>query len=71
MQSALAKWLASEIYHNALQQGLNLKYTIVASSGHYIAGEETAAIESVEGKFPFPRGKSRVLLVQVLMGILP
>ncbi|WP_218120986.1 NADH-ubiquinone oxidoreductase-F iron-sulfur binding region domain-containing protein [Nitrosomonas mobilis] len=57
MQSALAKWLASEIYHNALQQGLNLKYTIVASSGHYIAGEETAAIESVEGKFPFPRGK--------------
>ncbi|CAH1386568.1 NADH-quinone oxidoreductase subunit F 2 [Candidatus Nitrotoga sp. M5] len=57
MQSALAKWLDSEIYNNALQQGLNLKYTIVASSGHYIAGEETAAIEAVEGKFPFPRGK--------------
>jgi NADH-quinone oxidoreductase subunit F len=29
----------------------------MASSGHYIGGEETAAIESVEGKFPFPRGK--------------
>jgi len=29
----------------------------MASSGHYIGGEETAAIESVEGNFPFPRGK--------------
>ncbi len=57
MQIALEKWLDSEICNNALQQGLNLKYTIVASSGHYIAGEETAAIEVVEGKFPFPRGK--------------
>jgi len=34
-----------------------LEYRIVPSSGHYIGGEETAAIESIEGKFPFPRGK--------------
>ena len=57
MQSALKQWLVSEIYNLALQEGLKVQYSIVASSGHYIAGEETAAIEAVEGKFPFPRGK--------------
>lgn len=57
MQMALEKWLESDIYNTVVQKNLNLKYTIIASSGHYIAGEETAAIEAVEGKFPFPRGK--------------
>jgi len=57
MESALAKWLVSDTYNNALDQGLKSTYKIIASSGHYIAGEETAAIEVVEGKFPFPRGK--------------
>ena len=37
--------------------GRPLEFYVVASSGHYIGGEETAAIESIEGKFPFPRGK--------------
>ena len=57
MRVALEKWLESDIYIHAKQNGLSVKYTIVASSGHYIGGEETAAIETVEGKFPFPRGK--------------
>ena len=57
MQAALAKWLVSDIYNLVLKNGFTVNYTIVASSGHYIAGEETAAIEVVEGKFPFPRGK--------------
>ncbi len=37
--------------------GRPLEFYVVASSGLYIGGEETAAIESIEGKFPFPRGK--------------
>ena len=57
MQAALKQWLVSDIHNQVLQKGLQLQYSIVASSGHYIAGEETAAIEVVEGKFPFPRGK--------------
>ena len=34
-----------------------LTLTVVASSGLYIGGEETAVIASVEGRFPFPRRK--------------
>jgi len=37
--------------------GGDLQFLVTPSSGHYIGGEETAAIESVEAKFPFPRGK--------------
>ncbi|MES9898077.1 MAG: NADH-ubiquinone oxidoreductase-F iron-sulfur binding region domain-containing protein [Sedimenticola sp.] len=58
MRQAVAQWEESELFFTAskkLQQPLS--YHIVPSSGHYIGGEETAAIESVEGKFPFPRGK--------------
>lgn len=58
MQKAVAQWEESELYFTAskkLKQPLS--YQVIPSSGHYIGGEETAAIESVEGKFPFPRGK--------------
>ncbi len=34
-----------------------LSLKVMVSSGLYIGGEETAAIETVEGNFPFPRGK--------------
>ena len=34
-----------------------IELRIVISSGSYVSGEETAAIESIEGRFPFPRGK--------------
>jgi NADH-quinone oxidoreductase subunit F len=58
MREAVEQWKASEF--NALitkHLGQEMGYRVMASSGHYIGGEETAAIESVEGKFPFPRGK--------------
>ncbi len=49
--------------------GRPLEFYIVASSGHYIGGEETAAIESIEGKFPFPRGKPPYPAQQGLFGL--
>lgn len=58
MGEAIAQWNATEIYQEVdkyLKGKLELR--IHRTSGHYIGGEETAAIESVEGKFPFPRGK--------------
>lgn len=58
IQQAVAQWEESELYFTSskrLKQPLT--YQVIPSSGHYIGGEETAAIESVEGKFPFPRGK--------------
>lgn len=58
MREAVSQWQASEqiaAIEKAL--GKTIEYRVLPSSGHYIGGEETAAIESVEGKFPFPRGK--------------
>lgn len=58
MEKAVKQWSLSGLFAsvNDLMNGtLDLK--IHLTSGHYIGGEETAAIESVEGKFPFPRGK--------------
>jgi len=58
MRAAVAQWQASEwVEKVAAVLKKPLEYRVVPSSGHYIGGEETAAIESVEGKFPFPRGK--------------
>ncbi len=58
MRTAVAQWQASGFVDKAAAAlKKSLKYQVVESSGHYIGGEETAAIESVEGKFPFPRGK--------------
>ncbi|MCU7798868.1 MAG: SLBB domain-containing protein [gamma proteobacterium symbiont of Lucinoma myriamae] len=55
---AVEQWQTSRFFEQieaALETSLNIR--VMASSGHYIGGEETAAIESVEGNFPFPRGK--------------
>ena len=58
MRVAVGQWEESEVYFAVSEKlGKPLEYQVFASSGHYIGGEETAAIESVEGKFPFPRGK--------------
>ena len=58
MRDAVAQWQDSDLY-TALAEHLRrpVELRVMASSGHYIGGEETAAIESVEGKFPFPRRK--------------
>lgn len=58
IRNALEQWQKSDLYARVEQVLLNpLTVEVLESSGHYIGGEETAAIESVEGKFPFPRGK--------------
>ena len=58
IRSALQQWRDSDLYHRVVEQiGRPMTLEVMESSGHYIGGEETAAIESVEGKFPFPRGK--------------
>jgi NADH-quinone oxidoreductase subunit F len=51
LKLALEQWQASPL----LPKGIEL--TLLPGSGHYIGGEETAAMEWIEGKFPFPRGK--------------
>jgi NADH-quinone oxidoreductase subunit F len=58
MREAVEQWKASELNQAVTDTiGEEMNYRVMASSGHYIGGEETAAIESVEGKFPFPRGR--------------
>ncbi len=58
MREAVIQWQASDFVANIeTALGKSVEYQVLPSSGHYIGGEETAAIESVEGKFPFPRGK--------------
>ncbi len=52
LELALAQWQGSD-----LLAGLPVTLELVPGSGHYIGGEETAALEWIEGKFPFPRGK--------------
>lgn len=58
MDSAINQWREYDLFKSVsdLMKG-TLEVRIHRTSGHYIGGEETAAIESVEGKFPFPRGK--------------
>jgi NADH-quinone oxidoreductase subunit F len=58
MRKAVAQWKKSDLVQQVSDvMHKPLHYRVIPSSGHYIGGEETAAIESVEGKFPFPRGK--------------
>jgi NADH-quinone oxidoreductase subunit F len=58
LQSALAQWQGNDLLATAgAALGRPLQLGLVPSSGHYIGGEETAALEWIEGKFPFPRGK--------------
>jgi NADH-quinone oxidoreductase subunit F len=55
---AIEQWRESGLFAElSAALGGDLQLLVTPSSGHYIGGEETAAIESVEGKFPFPRGK--------------
>ncbi len=58
VQRAVKQWEDSEFYFKVsdhIQQPL--EFSVLLTSGHYIGGEETAAIETVEKKFPFPRRK--------------
>lgn len=58
MRAAAAAWAThplSAAVSAAIGQALELR--VVESSGHYIGGEETGAVSSVMGGFPFPRLK--------------
>ena len=58
VQRAVKQWEESELYFKVsdyIKQPLT--FSVLPTSGHYIGGEETAAIETVENKFPFPRRK--------------
>lgn len=58
ISSAVKQWENSDFVARIDAKLPNpLSIRVMKSSGHYIGGEETAAIESVEGNFPFPRGK--------------
>jgi NADH-quinone oxidoreductase subunit F len=58
MRTALEQWHASELLALASSAlGKPLQLELLPGSGHYIGGEETAAMEWIEGRFPFPRGK--------------
>ncbi|MCP3851184.1 MAG: NADH-quinone oxidoreductase subunit F [Gammaproteobacteria bacterium] len=58
IRHAVKQWESSDFFTEVEQKiSKPLSIRVMESSGHYIGGEETAAIESVEGNFPFPRGK--------------
>lgn len=50
MRLALEQW-------NPGMEEAGVSMTLLPGSGHYIGGEETAVMEWIEGRFPFPRGK--------------
>jgi NADH-quinone oxidoreductase subunit F len=58
MTQAVDLWRDHELFQK-VERFINKPLTleVVASSGQYIGGEETAAIGWLEGEFPFPRGK--------------
>jgi NADH-quinone oxidoreductase subunit F len=58
LEQALEQWRESP-WFAAISEHLERPFSLelLPSSGQYCGGEETAAIEWVEGKFPFPRGK--------------
>ncbi len=58
MRTAVEHWQNSDLLSLASTAlGRPLELALTPSSGHYIGGEETAALEWIEGRFPFPRGK--------------
>ena len=58
MKVALEQWQSSDLLAQASAAlGKPLRLELLPGSGHYIGGEETASMEWVEGRFPFPRGK--------------
>ena len=58
VREAVQQWRGHALFA-ALERLLGgpLSLMVVASSGLYIGGEETAVIASIEGRFPFPRRK--------------
>ncbi len=57
-EQAVRQWQRHPIWQELeARLGRSIKMEVALSSGHYIGGEETAAIEWLEGGFPFPRGK--------------
>jgi NADH-quinone oxidoreductase subunit F len=58
MRQAVTQWQESPWLDKiAACLGQRLEIEVVASSGRYIGGEETAVVASLEGGFPFPRKK--------------
>jgi len=58
MKAALDQWQNSDLLAQASSAlGRPMELQLLPGSGHYIGGEETASMEWVEGRFPFPRGK--------------
>jgi len=58
IKMAIEQWQASDLLAIASTAlGKPLQLELRPGSGHYIGGEETAAMEWIEGRFPFPRGK--------------
>ncbi len=58
MKVALEQWRTSDLLALASSAlGKPLELVLLPGSGHYIGGEETASMEWVELRFPFPRGK--------------
>ena len=68
LSDALEQWTASAIYSDTPEL-MSLEYKLVISPGDYVAGEETAAIEYIEGNFPFPRGKPPYPVEKGLYGL--
>ncbi|MBI5439244.1 MAG: SLBB domain-containing protein [Nitrosomonadales bacterium] len=58
MRAALEQWRTSDLLELASTAlGKPLELALLPGSGHYIGGEETASMEWIEERFPFPRGK--------------
>lgn len=56
--AAIEQWQGSVLLASASAAlGKPVQMGLRPGSGHYIGGEETAALEWIEGRFPFPRGK--------------
>ena len=57
LTQAVDIWRGSDLYERSIIGGRPITYEIVPSPGQYVSGEETAILEVLEGRFPFPRGK--------------
>jgi len=58
VERAVAEWRTHPLLERASTCiGRPLELSVVISRGLYVAGEETAVIATVEGRFPFPRRK--------------
>jgi len=54
LEVAIIKWKQSELF-KSLSSDIDIR--LIKSKGTYVSGEETAAIEAIEDKFPLPRDK--------------